>query len=125
MATLTLDNDEITVGLTTAERLLSWRRDLRLPASCVRTVEVIDDPITTVRGLRPKYSKLLGSYVPGRLAIGSFFDGSLHRRRFVAVHAKQARGLRVDLSDDAPYSQIIISLDDPETTKTLLERHLA
>jgi hypothetical protein len=72
-----------------------------------------------------EYSKLLGAYVPGWLAIGSFFDGSLHRGRFVAIHAKQARGLRIDLTGDAPYSQIIIGLDDPETTKTWLERHQA
>jgi hypothetical protein len=120
-----LDHDEITIRLTTTERLLSWRRDLCLPASSVRTVEVIDDPMTTIRGLTPKYWKLLGAYVPGWVAVGTFFDGSLHRRRFVAVHAKQARGLRIDLTDDAPCTQIIISLDDPETTETRLERHRA
>jgi hypothetical protein len=125
MATLTLDDDQITIRLATAERLISFRRNLHLPASSVRAVEVIDDPITTIHGLRPKYSKLLAAYLPGRLAVGSFFDGSLHRRRFVAVHAKQPRGLRIDLTDAAPYCAIILSLDDPEATKSLLDQHRA
>lgn len=125
MATLTLDDDEITIRLTTAERLLSLRRDLHLPTSSVHAVELIDDPLTTIHGLRPKNSKLLGAYLPGRLAVGSFFDGSLHRRRFVAVYAKQARGLRIDLTDDAAYSEIIVSLDDPEATKRLLDQRAA
>jgi hypothetical protein len=123
MATITCTDDEIRVRLTAAERLLSLRRDLRLPASAVRGVELIDDPISTIHGLRPKNAKLVGAYLPGRLAVGSFLDGSLHRRRFVAVHANQARGLRIDLSDQAPYGQIIVSLDDPESTKGLLEHH--
>jgi hypothetical protein len=121
MATLTRDGDTITVRLTTAEKLLSVRRDVHLSASSVRTVDVIDDPIKSVRGLRPRNFKILGGFLPGMFAVGTFFDGAPHRRLFAAVHASQPRGLRIHLADGAAYTQVIISLDDPDSARILLQ----
>jgi hypothetical protein len=119
MAELVLEGDEVVLRMSRGEHLLAAHRDVRVPVSAVRSVDLLEQPIQRIRGLRPRYSKALGGYWPGAFAYGSFFDGTVHRRLFAAVGGRTGRGLEVGL-DGARYSRLVVSLDQPELAKAAL-----
>ena len=119
MAELVLEGDEVVLRMTRGERFLAAHRDIRVPLSAVRSVDLLEQPTRRIRGLRPRYAKVVGGYWPGRFAYGSFFDGTVHRRLFAAVGGRTRRGLEVGL-DGARYSRLVVSLDQPELTKATL-----
>jgi hypothetical protein len=73
MANIAREGNEIVLGLSAGERILAMHRDVRVPLSAVKSVDVVDGPIRRVQGLKPRNSKVLGGYWPGRFAYGSFF----------------------------------------------------
>jgi hypothetical protein len=115
MAHVRTDDTTLVVALTPLERVLALRRRVAVPLSAVRQVDVLDDVIHQVHGLRPSQLKLIGSYLPGRLAVGSFLAGG-QRPAFIAARRSPSRGLRIT-PEGAKYSQLIIGLDDPEDTR--------
>lgn len=119
MADIVREGSEIILRLSTGERVLAVHRDVRVPLSAVKGVDVIDEPIRRIQGLKPRNFKLFGSYWPGWLAYGSFFDGAARRLLFAAVNGRKPRGLEITL-DGARYTRLIVSLDDPEATRTAL-----
>jgi hypothetical protein len=120
MANIAREGEEIVLKLSSAERLLAVHRDVRVPVRAVKSVEVVDDPIHRIQGLKPRNFKRLGGYWPGRFAYGSFFDGAVHQFLFAAVNGRKPRGLEINL-DGAKYTRLIVSLDDPDGTKTALK----
>jgi hypothetical protein len=119
MADIAREGDEIVVRLSAIERVMAVHRDVRVPLSAVKGVDVIDEPIRRINGLRPRNFRVFGSYWPGRLAYGSFFDGALRRLQFAAVNGRKPRGLEITL-EGARYTRLIVSLDDPDAAKTAL-----
>jgi hypothetical protein len=119
MANISRQGDELVVELSTGERILAMRRDVRVPRSAVRGIDVVDEPIRRIQGLKPRNFKVYGGYWPGRFAYGSFFDGAVGQRLFAAVNGRKRRGLEITL-DGAKYTRLILSLDDPEASKTTL-----
>jgi len=119
VAELVLEGDQVVLRLTTRERLLAAHRDVRVPVSAVTSVELVEAPIQRIRGLRPRYFKVVGGYWPGLFAYGSFFDGTVRRRLFAAVGGRTRRGVEVGLVG-ARYSRLVVSLDQPEVTKAAL-----
>jgi hypothetical protein len=70
MANIAREGNEIVLRLSTGERILAMHRDVRVPLSAVESVDVVDGPIRRIHGLKPRNSKVLGGYWPGRFAYG-------------------------------------------------------
>ena len=119
MADIAREGNEIVLKLSTGERILAMHRDVRVPLSAVKSVDVVDGPIRRIQGLKPRNMQVLGGYWPGWFAYGSFFDGSVRQRLFAAVNGRKPRGLEITL-DGAKYTRLMVSLDDPDTAKTAL-----
>jgi hypothetical protein len=94
-------------------------RDVRVPLSAVTSIDVVDEPIRRIQGLKPRNFKVVGGYWPDRFAYGSFFDGAMRQLLFAAVNGRKPRGLEITL-DGAKYTRLIVGLDDPDAAKTAL-----
>jgi hypothetical protein len=119
MANIAREGTEIVLKLSAGERILAVHRDVRVPFSAVRSVDLADEPIRRIQGLKPRNFKVFGGYWPGWFAYGSFFDGAVHQRLFAAVNGRKPRGLEITL-DGAKYTRLIVSLDHPQAAKTAL-----
>lgn len=89
-----------------------------MPLASASEVTVVEDVLHQINGLRPRQLKLFGTYLPGRLAVGTFLNGR-HRPVFAAVHRDQPRGIRISLAG-AKYGQLLISCPDPEDERQRL-----
>lgn len=105
MATPHIDGDTLVVTLTRQEKLLALRGDLRVPVSGVQEIEVVDDPLHAVRGLRSP-----GLGLPGRTKVGTWRRPGA--RSFVVVHGDR-RGIRIGLRD-VGFDSIVLGTDRPE-----------
>ena len=112
MAELLRDGDSLVLKLTTLEKVEGIHGEIRVPVSAVQSVEVLDDAIHAVHGL-----KMPGSEIPGVFAMGTFVSGQ--GTIFAMVHHHTKRGLRVRLSGQS-YMALIVGLDDPEQVRDSL-----
>jgi hypothetical protein len=115
MTELSRDGDDLVVTLTPFERAESLHGDIRVPMSSVRDVEVLDDVIHAVHGL-----KFPGTRWPGKLAVGRIIgpiETKTFGKTFAVVHHDTTRGLRVRL-DGAAFDQLLIGCADPEAMKS-------
>jgi hypothetical protein len=119
MADIAREGNEIVLKLSVGERILAVHRDVRVPLLAVQSVDVVDEPIRRIQGLRPRNFKFIGGYWPGWFAYGSFFDGAVRRLLFAAVDGRKPRGLEITLNG-ARYTRLILSLDHPDDAKTTL-----
>jgi len=119
MADVAREGNEIVLKLSAGERIMAMHRDVRIPFSAVKSVDVVDEPIRRIQGLKPRNFKVFGAYWPGRFAYGSFFDGAVRQLLFAAVNGRKPRGLEIAL-DGAKYTRLIASLDHPDDAKTAL-----
>jgi hypothetical protein len=119
MANISREGNELVVELSIGERILAMHRDVRVPLSAVTSIDVVDEPIRRIQGLKPRNFKVVGGYWPGRFAYGSFFDGAVRQMLFAAVNGRKPQGLEITLSG-AKYTRLILGLDDPDATKTAL-----
>ena len=119
MADIAREGDEIVVKLSNGEQILAVHRDVRVQLSAVQGIDVIDEPVRRINGMKPRNLRVFGSYWPGWLAYGSFLDGGLRRLLFAAVDGRKPRGLEITL-DGARYTRLIVSLDHPDDAKTAL-----
>jgi hypothetical protein len=119
MADVAREGNEIVIRLSTGERIMAMRRDVRVPLSAMKSVDVVDEPIRRIKGLKPRNSKVFGGYWPGWFAYGSFFDGTVRKRLFAAVNGRKPRGLEITLGG-AKYTRLLVSLDQPDAAKTAL-----
>lgn len=113
MAELKVEGDQVTVALSLGEHVEAVHGNVRFHADRVRAVEVIDDPIGAVSWL-----KLVGTYVPGMSAIGTFRKDGM--QIFAVVHRHSPRGLRIEM-EDGPFDEIVLGLEDPEAALAVLE----
>jgi hypothetical protein len=119
MADVAREGNEIVLKLSTGERIMAMHRDVRVPLSAVNSVDIVNEPIRRIQGLRPRNFKVFGGYWPGWFAYGSFFDGTVRQLLFAAVNRRKPCGLEITL-DGARYTRLIVSLDDPDGVKTVL-----
>lgn len=114
MSLLSREGDELVLTLTRVEKAESLHGDIRVPLSSVRDVEVVDDVVHEVHGM-----KVPGARWPGRFAIGRFIgpiDTKTFGKTFAVIHHDTPRGLRVRL-DGAAFDQLLVGCDDPESLK--------
>jgi hypothetical protein len=108
VAELSKDGDELVLTLSTAEKAESLHGDIRVPFSSVQEVEVIEDIIHAVHGI-----KLPGTRLPGRFAMGTFVhDGE---QTFAVVHHDTPRGVRVRFAGGS-FAELLVGCADPEAT---------
>lgn len=122
MATIAKQGDKLVVKLSDIEKIESIRGGFELPLSSVSKVEVVEEPINEVHGLKPNHAKLYGLYLPGESAVGVFLNGGLKEKpAFIAIHHNDRRGIRITLTD-AKYSELLVGCDNPEAIAGLLGR---
>ena len=119
MANIAREGNEIVLKLSTGERIMAMHRDVRVPLSAVKSIDIVDGPIRRIQGMKPRNFKVFGGYWPGWFAYGSFFDGAMRQRLFAAVNGRKPGGLEITL-DGAKYTRLIVSLDHPDAAKAAL-----
>ena len=108
MAELRIEDDQLVLALTTAEKVEGVHGNLRAPLSAVTGVEVLDDahePVCIGAGIK------IGTRIPGFIEVGTI--QGLKHRRFAAVHHDTPRGLRVSFSE-VSFDEWIVGCADPE-----------
>lgn len=116
MAELLIEDDQLVLRLTTAEKVEGVHGDLHAPLSSVREIEILDDahaPVCIHAGIK------IGTRIPGFVEVGTI--QGLRRRLFAAVHHDTPRGLRVTL-EDSPFDEWIVGCADPEATAARIQR---
>jgi hypothetical protein len=109
VASVTVDGEELVVGLSPLERLAAFHGDVRVPLATVRSVSVEPRPWSSLRGLRAP-----GTGVPGLLAYGvRRMTGG--RPDFVAILRGEAV-VRVELDPPAPFERLLVTVSDPDRT---------
>jgi hypothetical protein len=103
MATLTTTPHSLRVSLSRSEKLLGLLRDLEVPLSAVRAVEVVPDGLAAARGVRAP-----GLGLPGVRKVGTWRgrDG----RTLVSVRRGQP-GVRISLAGQR-VDTVLVGVDD-------------
>jgi hypothetical protein len=116
MATVAIDGLDLVVHLSAAERLAAFRpADPRFPLSSVTDVVVEPNAWAALRGIRAP-----GTGFPYVIAYGTRrFPGG---KDLSLVHGGKRPGLRVDFGPDAPYSRLVVTVDDPQASATAIRR---
>ncbi|MGD1011079.1 MAG: hypothetical protein ABR925_00880 [Acidimicrobiales bacterium] len=105
MAELIAEGDDLVVRLTAVEKLEAVHPEVRVPRASVTKIEVLDDVLGAVHGLR------VGTGIPGSVAIGTFT--SREAKIFAVVHHTTSRGIRVGL-EGTHFTELILGCEDPE-----------
>ena len=106
MADLTLHGDELVLSLNAMERLEAVHAcDIRVPVASVQSMEVLDDALDAVHGIRT------GTGIPGVLVVGTIRHES--KKAFVVVHHGHPRGVLVHLEGEE-YDELVEGCDNPE-----------
>ena len=105
MAEFVVSGDQLVVRLSATEKLESVHSDVSVPLSSVRSVEVVDNALDHVHGIR------VGTGIPGSTAIGTFTSKSA--KIFGVIHHGKHRGVRVVL-EGTDFDEILVGCADPE-----------
>ena len=103
MASLQLTPTTLSVRLTRGEKLSGLLRDLEVPRSAVRSVEVVPEPLREMRGLRAP-----GLALPGVRRIGTWRRPG--ERTMVSVRKGQP-AVRIRLTG-ARFDTVLVGADD-------------
>ena len=101
MASLRVHQDRLEIHLTSAEKVLSLRReDIVVPRDDIRSVTITDDPWIWIRGIRAP-----GAFVPLTLAVGTWkFHGG---KDFIVVKNKRPSVI-IDI-DGGEFARVVVS----------------
>ena len=115
MAELVIGPTDLTLRLTSAEKVEGIHGDLRAPLTAITGVEVLDDAhgAADIVGLRA------GTRIPRVIEVASVHG--VRRTFFAAVHHDTPRGVRVSLRDQ-PYDEWIVGCADPEAVAASIPR---
>ena len=108
MARLTVDGPDLVVGLSWLEKLGAAHRNIRIPLRAIRSAAVEPHPWDALRGI-----KLAGTGIPEVAVLGTRYSSG--GRDFAALVGHRP-AVRVELSDEAPYAQLLVSVSDAEST---------
>ncbi len=104
MSTITFGPSSTTVTLTLLEGIVSFRGSITVPNSEIASLEVVDDALTHVQGIRAP-----GLGVPGERKIGIWRQGGT--AMFVCVR-RGKRAVRVNLQPGGQWAALLIGCDD-------------
>jgi len=112
MAKLIVDGPDLVVGLSWLEKLGAAGGNVRVPLRAIRSAEAEPHPWDTVRGV-----KLAGTGIPGVAYLGTRY--SAEGRDFAAIVARRP-AIRVELSGESPFAQLLVSVRDPGAALALI-----
>ena len=116
MAEIRVDDDQIHLTLTAAEKLEGAHRDLSAPVSTITGVDILEDAHRAA-GLRAGIK--VGTRLPGIVEVGRVVG--LHTQRFVAVHHDTPRGVRIRFAPTSGFDEWIVGSQDPEALAARLQ----
>ena len=105
MASLVIDDQEVTVSLSAAERLEALHGNVTVPRAAVVRAWVAPDGLEEVHGL-----KMPGTAWPGVIMVGTWRDGEVVT--FAVCHGRRS-ALVLDLADQV-YDRIVVTVENPE-----------
>jgi hypothetical protein len=108
MARLIVDGPDLVVGLSWLEKLGAVHRNVRVPLRAVRSAAAEPQPWYAVRGVR-----LAGTGIPGVIALGTRYHKG--GRDFTVIEPRRP-AILVELSAEAPFGQLLVSVRDAEST---------
>jgi hypothetical protein len=111
VADLHIEGDELVLRLTGFERIAGLHRSIRVPVSSVTAVDVVDDPVRSVAGVRAP-----GLALPRTVKIGTWRGRG--ERRFVVARRDQP-AVRVRLAGQ-PHTELLVSVPDAPGTAAAL-----
>lgn len=104
MAQLVIDGGDLVVRLSGWEKFWAFHRDLRVPLTSVRAVDLPPNAWAVLRGWR-----MAGTGIGGFVALGTRRHGDGYD--FVALHRQQP-AVEVELTTGR-FSRLVVSVDDP------------
>jgi hypothetical protein len=105
MANLLVDDNEVTVSLSAAEKLEALHGDVRVPRSSVLQVRVVPDGMDEVHGL-----KIPGTGLRGVIMVGTW--RSSESVTFSVCHGNRP-AVVLELTGQ-PYDRIVVTVDNPQ-----------
>ncbi|MFE7539483.1 hypothetical protein [Streptomyces platensis] len=116
MARLTVNGDELVMGLAWWEKLIVRHGDVRVPLAAVERVSVQPDWWRALRGIRVRTRALA---VPGALCLGVWRHGV--GQDFLALRRpRRSSTVVVDLRPAAPYARVAVSCPPGSQTVSAL-----
>lgn len=115
MAELRVEDEQLVVRLSAWEKMAAIRNGFSVPIDAVAGVAVEEHPFKALRGVRAP-----GLGIPGVAAYGTW-RWAKDRKDFVALHGP-GPGLRVELTDDAPFGAVVATVADPQAVAGTLRR---
>jgi hypothetical protein len=111
VAEVAIRGDELVVRLSTTEKLESLHSEVSVPLSAVRSVEVVENALDHVHGIR------VGTGIPGSTAVGTFTSKTA--KIFGVIHHGEHRGIRI-LLEGADFDEILLGCADPESVASTI-----
>jgi len=112
MAVLRLERDELVLHLSWGEKIAGLHGDIRVPSAAVTAVDVVDDPVAAVAGIRAP-----GLAIPRFTKVGTWRGGG--ERRFVVVRRGRP-AVRVRLAGQR-HSELLVSVPDARAVRDRLQ----
>ena len=106
MAECVVIDDQLVVRLSMSEKLESVHRDVAVPLASIRSVEVVDNALDYIHGMK------VGAALPGTMAVGTFT--SRNAKIFGAIHHSEHRGVRIVL-EGTDFDELLVGCANPET----------
>lgn len=107
MAVLVVDGGDLVVEMRRSEKFWSLQREVRVPLSAVRSVRILANPWTSLRGWRVTGVAIPGYVAMGKRRHGSGYDFSMLRR--------DQQALAVDLNGTR-FCELLVGVPDAAAT---------
>lgn len=111
MANLLIDDEHVTVALSTAEKVAALHGNLTVPRSAIMRVTTVPDGMAEVHGLRAP-----GTGLPGVIMVGTWRTADAVT--FAVCHGRRP-AVVLDLNGQA-YDRLVVTVDNPEEIGTYL-----
>jgi len=113
VAECVVSGDRLVVHLSTKEKIESLHSEVVVPLSCVLSVEVVENGLKYLHGVR------VGTGIPGSTAVGTFTTKTA--KVFGVIHHGEHRAVRIMLQG-ADFDEIVIGGPDPESMAAAILR---
>ena len=115
MVEVSIKGDALHLEVLGWSRLLGFKRGLDIPVKSIKRVS-ITDPL-------PRFKwgdiRVLGTSLPGAIAVGTFWMGSPHRWAFLDVRKKAKEILSLDL-EGYRFGRIVVEVKDAPLAEHLI-----
>jgi predicted dinucleotide-binding enzyme len=112
MASLLIDDREVTVSMSAAEKIEALHGNVTVPRAAVVRARVVPDGLEEVHGL-----KMPGTALPGIVMVGTWQNGEMIT--FAVCHGHRS-AVVLDLADQV-YDRIVVTVENPDDAVTRLK----